>query len=438
MAFSAYDFLPHGYCLTWDPFLVSGFVISDALVGLAYYSIPLALVVFIRRNPQLHFGSLFWMFSLFIFACGTGHFISILNIWSPMYRLDASVRIVTAVVSVATALLLIPIMPRASAMLRFNREASERLSAINAELQQANAALLESEARTRLILENAPIGLAIVGLDGRFVSVNRTLCEMLGYGDEELRAKTFQDITHADDIIEDMRYVEALLAGQRDVYRLDKRYIHALGGVVHIQLDVAILRDAQQQPVHFIAQIQDIGDRIQQSQHLERLAMLDSLTGLPNRRAFLDEAERVVLHARRQQQPVALMMIDLDHFKQINDAHGHPSGDRVLQSIREIVLPCLRGGDILARLGGEEFAALLPNASAAIAVQQAERVRQAIATAALHAANGLPIKITASIGVVSLAGAVEIGKALEHADRALYEAKRSGRNQVIHASAAFG
>lgn len=426
MATGSFAFMPHGYCLTWNPWLVGEYVVADAIIGLAYYSIPLTLIYFIRRNRGLGFGWLFWMFSLFIFACGTGHFIDIVNIWWPHYELQASIKAVTAAVSIATALAAWPMLPKVSAMIEFNRRASQAL-------QQSNTALLQSEERIRLILKHAPIGLAIVSLEGRFVSVNHTLCEMLDYSEPELLARTFQDITHPDDLGADLAHVQELIDGVRDSYRMEKRYFHRSGQLVYVQLDVSVLRDSQARPIHFISQIQDISDRVEQQRSLERRAMIDDLTGLPNRRSFLEELERVASRAARLQQPVALLMIDLDHFKQINDAFGHASGDRVLRAMREIVLPKLRGGDMLARLGGEEFAALLPNTGVDAALPVAERIRQAIADTGLQSVDGLPVQVTASIGVMAFIGQHDLARALEYADRALYAAKRSGRNQVVRA-----
>jgi diguanylate cyclase (GGDEF)-like protein/PAS domain S-box-containing protein len=128
-----------------------------------------------------------------------------------------------------------------------------------------------SENRFRSLLNNSPIGLAEVGLDGSFVGVNPALCEMLGYSAAELTAKTFQDITHPDDLAMDLANVQQLLDGKREAYRMDKRYFHKSGCVVHIQLDVVLLRDEAGQPDGFLAQIQNIENRIATEQSLRAL-----------------------------------------------------------------------------------------------------------------------------------------------------------------------
>lgn len=425
------SFIPHGYCLAWDPTLVSAEVGADALIALAYFSIPLALMVFIRRNPSLHFNWVFAMFSVFIFACGTGHLLDIISIWHPVYRLEISFRIVTAAASVATAAMLWPMLPKATALLRFNIAAAESLRRINDELRRSHDALAESHERFRLTLQNAPIGLAIVGLDGRFKSVNPALHEMLGYSEVQLLGMTFQELTHPDDLAQDIAYRDQLLSGTRDQYRMQKRYFHRFGHIVYIQLDVSILRGADGQPIHFISQIQDITSRIEREEALQHRAVTDDLTGLPNRRAFLDEAARLQVRARRNSKPIALLMLDLDHFKLINDAHGHASGDVVLRAIKGIVEPKLRNGDLLARLGGEEFGVLLPATDQSGALEIAERIRRAIADAEVHSLAGKKLSLTVSIGLAVVSGSESIQDALQCADQRMYVAKREGRNRLV-------
>jgi len=262
------QFLPHGYCLSWDPLLLWSLVGSHAVIGLSYYSIPIALLVFIRRQPDLKFNWIFALFGLFIFACGTTHFISILDIWFPVYRLDTVATMLTAAVSAVTALAVWPLVPQASAFLSAREQARQKLQAANQNLSASLEMLRhgrnqveESERRFRLTMETAPIGCAIVGLDGRWIAVNQALCTMLGYSEQELLQLTFQDLTHADDLNRDLDEVKKLLEGSGDAYRMEKRYVVKLGREIHTQLDVAILRDERGQPIHFISQIQDITAR---------------------------------------------------------------------------------------------------------------------------------------------------------------------------------
>src|SRR5581483_9501801 len=109
--------------------------------------------------------------------------------------------------------------------------------------------------------ESAPIGLALVGLEGRWIDVNQVLCDMLGYTEPELLGRTFQDITHPDDLGADLELLRGLLEGRARSYRMEKRYFHKHGPIIHVQLDVALLRDEQDRPLHFISQIQDVSQR---------------------------------------------------------------------------------------------------------------------------------------------------------------------------------
>jgi two-component system, chemotaxis family, sensor kinase Cph1 len=128
--------MPHGYCLAWSPGLVWSMVTADAIIGLSYYSIPLGLLYFVRRQRELRFNWLLVMFSLFIFACGTTHFIDIASIWAPVYRLDALLKIVTATVSLLTAIALWPLVPRISAFIADRQQAFRAVEASNQELEQ--------------------------------------------------------------------------------------------------------------------------------------------------------------------------------------------------------------------------------------------------------------------------------------------------------------
>ena len=165
------------------------------------------------------------------------------------------------------------------------------------------------------------------------------------------------------------------------------------------------------------------------------LASTDELTGLPNRRALLARAESAVLAARRRPEPLVLLMIDVDHFKQINDRHGHAYGDEVLRHLARVLATALRQGDCIGRLGGEEFAAVLPGAGPAQAGQIAERMRETIAATPAPGPAG-SVRFTISIGLAALRDGETVAQVLQRADAALYAAKQSGRNAVAHAPAA--
>jgi diguanylate cyclase (GGDEF)-like protein len=163
---------------------------------------------------------------------------------------------------------------------------------------------------------------------------------------------------------------------------------------------------------------------------LAALARTDALTGLPNRRALEDELARATARASRGGTALAALVIDVDRFKQVNDAHGHAAGDAVLAAVAARAAGALRAGDLLARIGGEEFAALLPGADLARAAEAGERIRAAIAAEPV-AAGGLGLAVSVSVGCAALGAGEPDGRALlARADQRLYEAKRAGRNRV--------
>lgn len=166
---------------------------------------------------------------------------------------------------------------------------------------------------------------------------------------------------------------------------------------------------------------------------LTRLATLDSLTGLYNRRTFIALAEAELARSQRHRQPLALLLLDLDFFKTVNDTWGHQAGDRVLTQLKAVAETCIRNHDILSRYGGEEFCLLLPETDQAGALILAERLRQSLGASPIPVNETTTIQVTASIGLVCAAPAPQLYKLddlLSRADRALYRAKHAGRNRV--------
>ncbi|BBP00088.1 DUF484 family protein [Sulfuriferula nivalis] len=171
---------------------------------------------------------------------------------------------------------------------------------------------------------------------------------------------------------------------------------------------------------------------------LERFGLTDALTQVNNRRYFDARLKEAVSHALRHQQPLAAMMFDLDHFKQVNDQHGHQGGDSVLQQAAKLIQDCLRASDSFARYGGEEFVALLPATDTAASVEIAERIRSRIAEHDFILSSTVTLKLTVSIGVAEteLDGIDELAaeqNLVHEADAALYRAKQQGRNCVVAA-----
>ncbi len=175
---------------------------------------------------------------------------------------------------------------------------------------------------------------------------------------------------------------------------------------------------------------QEIARRQELEEELRALASVDGLTGIANRRHFLELCEKELSRAQRYNHPLALMMMDVDHFKRVNDTYGHAAGDEVLKQLAATCAANLRGPDILGRLGGEEFAVAMPECGIEAAGHAAERLRQRLAKIEVPSEQGA-ISFTISIGVIVLKSGEDLTAALDRADKAMYAAKQGGRNRVV-------
>jgi diguanylate cyclase (GGDEF)-like protein/PAS domain S-box-containing protein len=302
------------------------------------------------------------------------------------------------------------------------------------ERRRGEDALREAEDRFRSAFDEAPIGMAITGLDGRFLRVNRALCEITGYAHEQLEATTYRSITHPDDLARNERAYADVLTGRTAHSRTEKRYIHARGHVVPVDLSATVVRDADGEPMHVLTQVQDITERKRFEGQLQYLADHDSLTGMFNRRRFEEELTRELASAERYESRLAVLAIDLDDFKYINDSLGHSIGDELIRRVGQGLRARLRRTDVLARLGGDEFAVILPRSDATDALEVAEGLLEAVGEVdlvGLGARGGG--KVSASVGVAMFdrASHLTAEELLVEADIAMYDAKEAGRARAV-------
>ena len=291
-------------------------------------------------------------------------------------------------------------------------------------------ALRESEERFRNAFDYATIGMALVSPEGRWLQVNHSLCEILGYTEEELLSDTFQKITHAEDLDTMLNNIGELLEGKIPSYQTQKRYLHKQGHVVWSHLGVSLIRDAQGNSLRLLFQVQDITDRKRAEDRLVHDAFHDALTGLPNRALFMDHLKMAINRSKRNDERLfAALFLDLDRFKTINDSLGHMVGDQLLVGIARRLESCLRPGDTVARLGGDEFTILLEDLTdAGEAAEIAGRVQAELS--APFVLSGHEVFTTASIGIaLSAIGYEQAEDLLRDADTAMYRAKTLGKKR---------
>lgn len=301
-------------------------------------------------------------------------------------------------------------------------------------LKLAEEALKISEERFRRIFETTGVGMSQEGLDGRFLLVNDTFCHITGYSREELlnQKKNFQALTHPDDLPSQLRLLDRFCQGEINRYDLEKRYIRKDGTIAWVKLSIALLKDTALSPMSLIVAAQDITRLKGLQQELELRAHIDYLTEIPNRRYFMELAEHELARAQRYGNDVAILMLDIDYFKQVNDQYGHKAGDKVLHKIANIMQGMLREVDILGRLGGEEFAIVLPQTNRRMAMEVAERLRNHVADTVLMLDDGTSLSVTLSIGVAMMTPRlVDLDSVMGQADKGLYQAKAGGRNKVV-------
>lgn len=296
---------------------------------------------------------------------------------------------------------------------------------------ESDAARRDAEERFRRAFDSSPIGMALLELDGRFSKVNDALRGILGYPRDQLEGLGWDSITNLDDIGGDREAMRAMRAGESTSYATEKRYLHSSGDSVCCAVQATFLSSGDGAEQHFLTQVQDVTERKRHEERLEYLADHDALTGLLNRRAFKRELGAHAALAERYGTAGTVLIIDLDHFKYVNDTLGHQAGDELIVRVAQLLGQRLRASDVLARPGGDEFAVLLPKAPPGAAMQVARSLLATLRDEAIRIA-GIERPITASIGVASFEdqGGLSAEDVLVNADLAMYDAKQDGRDRI--------
>jgi len=291
----------------------------------------------------------------------------------------------------------------------------------------AEEAIRESEEKFRLVVESANEGILVIQQE-QCKFINDYGLRLFGASWDRMLSRPILEFIHPDDRDMILKRIRRRLAGGLVDDVVEHRIIDAKGGMKWVETrDVPAIWEGQPAMIAFVT---DITARKQMEENLIALATTDSLTGADNRYRFLEKAEMELRRCRRYQGQMAVLMLDLDHFKRINDTFGHHVGDRVLQAAVRVCRGILRATDIFGRVGGEEFAAILVETDGDEAAAVAERLRAGLAALTVNSEQG-PVRFTVSIGLASLEKEdASFEAVLRRADRALYQAKEAGRNRV--------
>lgn len=301
---------------------------------------------------------------------------------------------------------------------------------IIAERRRAEEALSQSEERYRTILEEMQEGYFEVDLAGNFTFVNDSTCRNLGYSREEMLGASYRAFTVQEDL-------EPVYETFNQAYRTGEpiegftwRAIRKDGSTRFFEASVSPLRNGQGEMVGFRCLARDITERKRMEQQLKDMATHDALTGLPNRRLFNDRLHMALAQAQRNHRTLAVVLLDLDRFKDINDMLGHNVGDQLLEAVGKRLTNLMRKSDTVARWGGDEFILLAPDmARVEDAAKIAQRILEAFRKPFVF--GNQELDITVSIGIASYPDDGEDAETLiKNADVAMYSAKENGRNRV--------
>lgn len=295
-------------------------------------------------------------------------------------------------------------------------------------LEERTNELRVSEERFRSAFNYAPIGIALVAPDGRWLKVNHALCDILGYDAEEFLKTDFQSMIAKEDLAGTLAGLHSLLIGKEANCQMEQRYLHKSGRTVWASWSVSAAGSVRSEHSNLIFQLQDITRRKLAEQKLQHEATHDALTGLPNRAYFMTRLTESLRRTQRElEHHVSVLFIDLDRFKYVNDSLGHMIGDRLLVAISKRLADCMRPSDIVARLGGDEFTILVEGKyDHTEATRIAERIKEKFMVP--FNISGNEIYSSASIGILHASEShVTSEDMMRDADTAMYQAKRAGK-----------
>ncbi len=295
--------------------------------------------------------------------------------------------------------------------------------------------LRESEARYASTVELAAVGIAHVDKEGRFVWFNQRFRDMLGYSSEELRKLTVWQVSHPDDVRVTDTDRKRLHAGEIDTLTTEKRYLRNDGTPLWVRITSAVRRGTDGALLYDVSIVEDVTARRNAEERVRYLATHDELTGLPNRALFGELLGHAIEKARRYERQCAVVFLDLDRFKIVNDSLGHAAGDQLLKEVAERLRQSVRKSDIIARLGGDEFVLLIEDVTdSSVAAGVAKKILSSLLTPVRISRH--ECRVTGSIGIAIFpVDASDATTLMKHADMAMYRAKEEGKNNYQFYSA---
>jgi len=467
------QFMPHGHCYLWTPSLLWLYVASDGLIFLSYYTIPVAIIYFVRKRHDMQFNWIFWLFSLFIFACGTTHLISILTIWEPAYWLDASAKALTAIFSAVTAVMLWRLIPTvlkipsikqlADTVVQLEQQIQKRITAELAledlnrnlerlvdlrteELTATNNKLVDEIERRKqteeelfsqkqlalVTLESIGDAVITTNMQSEVAYLNPVAEKMTGWSKQDAFGKPILEVFRI--LNESSRKlapnpVDVVLAhGEVCGLANHTLLVSKTGKEFDIEDSAAPILDQNGIMYGVVLVFHDVSETKKMAHKMTYLAEHDFLTDLPNRLLLTDRITQALNSAQRRHVKAALMFLDIDHFKKINDTLGHEIGDILLKQLSRRLQACLRTSDTISRQGGDEFIILLPEIADDYA--PAEIAEKLLATTVkIFSIDSHELNISLSIGIAIYPDDGTNAEMLtKNADTAMYHAKGAGRN----------
>jgi diguanylate cyclase (GGDEF)-like protein/PAS domain S-box-containing protein len=301
--------------------------------------------------------------------------------------------------------------------------------------KKSERALRESERKFRFVFEGASIGIAMIDTQGRFSSCNYSFSSMLHFTEGEVVGNHFTSFTHPDDVAPLFDLHRRLLAGKMDQYQFEQRFYRKDGQLIWGRLNVSLVHDDLGNPQFALAMVEDVTGRKYAEEKIQYMALYDQITDLPNRTLFFDRLHQAVSRAHRNQYVFALLFVDLDRFKEINDMYGHSVGDKVLREVAMRLKECIRETDTACRLGGDEFSIILQDIQeTAFAEKVARKIIRSLNKPFVH--GDIVCGLSASIGISFYPfDGEEVDVLIKNADSAMYQVKRSTKNDYLLYSA---